>query len=44
MISLISYVLTKVAVTVYAGGLVFKEVFGIETIWGIDFFGFLLLD
>ena len=38
MISLISYVLTKVAVTVYAGGVVFKEVFGIETIWGIDFF------
>jgi len=38
MISLISYVLTKVAVTVYAGGLVFKEVFGIESLWGIDFF------
>ncbi len=38
IISLISYVLTKVAVTVYAGGLVFKEVFGIESIWGIDFF------
>jgi len=38
MISLVSYVLTKVAVTVYAGGLVFKEVFGIESIWGIDFF------
>lgn len=38
IISLISYVLTKVAVTVYAGGLVFKEVFGIEEIWGIDFF------
>ncbi|KOH44196.1 sodium:solute symporter [Sunxiuqinia dokdonensis] len=38
MISLISYVLTKVAVTVYAGGLVFKEVFGIESVWGIDFF------
>ncbi len=38
IISLVSYVLTKVAVTVYAGGLVFKEVFGIETIWGIDFF------
>ncbi|MBN1143671.1 MAG: Na+/glucose cotransporter, partial [Bacteroidales bacterium] len=37
-ISLVSYVLTKVAVTVYAGGVVFKEVFGIETIWGIDFF------
>jgi len=38
LISLVSYVLTKVAVTVYAGGLVFKEVFGIEQIWGIDFF------
>ena len=38
IISLVSYVLTKVAVTVYAGGLVFKEVFGIETMWGIDFF------
>jgi SSS family solute:Na+ symporter len=38
IISLVSYVLTKVAVTVYAGGVVFKEVFGIETIMGIDFF------
>jgi SSS family solute:Na+ symporter len=38
IISLISYVLTKVAVTVYAGGVVFKDVFGIESIWGIDFF------
>ena len=38
VISLVSYVLTKVAVTVYAGGIVFKEVFGIEQIWGIDFF------
>jgi SSS family solute:Na+ symporter len=38
IISLVSYVLTKVAVTVYAGGVVFKEVFGIETLWGIDFF------
>ncbi|MBD5301369.1 MAG: sodium/solute symporter [Bacteroides sp.] len=37
-ISLISYVLTKVAVTVYAGGLVFQQVFGIEEVWGIDFF------
>jgi SSS family solute:Na+ symporter len=37
-ISLISYVLTKVAVTVYAGGLVFRQVFGIEELWGIDFF------
>ncbi len=38
VISLISYVLTKVAVTVYAGGLVFQQVFGIDSIWGIDFF------
>lgn len=38
VISLISYVLTKVAVTVYAGGLVFQQVFGIQEIWGIDFF------
>jgi SSS family solute:Na+ symporter len=37
-ISVISYVLTKVAVTVYAGGLVFKTVFGIDTMFGIDFF------
>ncbi|MDR3308655.1 MAG: sodium:solute symporter [Tannerella sp.] len=38
VISLISYVLTKVAVTVYAGGLVFQQVFGIESLWGVDFF------
>jgi SSS family solute:Na+ symporter len=38
IISLVSYVLTKVAVTVYAGGIVFKQVFGIETMFGIDFF------
>ncbi len=38
IISLVSYVLTKVAVTVYAGGIVFKEVFGIDTYLGIDFF------
>lgn len=38
LISLISYVLTKVAVTVYAGGLVFQQVFGIKELWGIDFF------
>jgi len=38
IISLVSYVLTKVAVTVYAGGVVFKDVFGIESIMGIDFF------
>lgn len=40
IISLVSYILTKVAVTVYAGGIVFKQVFGIETLWGIDFFWF----
>jgi SSS family solute:Na+ symporter len=38
VISLISYVLTKVAVTVYAGGLVFQQVFGIKELWGVDFF------
>jgi len=38
IISLVSYILTKVAVTVYAGGIVFKQVFGIETMFGIDFF------
>lgn len=42
VISLVSYVLTKVAVTVYAGGVVFKEVFNIDYIevFGtqIDFF------
>ncbi len=38
VISLVSYVLTKVAVCVYAGGIVFKQVFGIESIFGIDFF------
>lgn len=37
-ISIISYVMTKVAVTVYAGGLVFQQVFGIKEMWGIDFF------
>lgn len=38
IISLVSYVLTKVAVTVYAGGIVFKEVFGVDEWMGIDFF------
>jgi SSS family solute:Na+ symporter len=38
IISLVSYIFTKVAVTVYAGGIVFKQVFGIESIFGIDFF------
>jgi len=42
IISLVSYILTKVAVTVYAGGVVFKDVFDIEYItifnMDIDFF------
>ncbi|MFW6222920.1 MAG: sodium:solute symporter [Bacteroidota bacterium] len=42
IISLVSYVFTKVAVTVYAGGVVFKDVFDIESIllfdYEIDFF------
>ncbi len=42
IISIVSYVLTKVAVTVYAGGVVFKDVFNIDSVsfWGfnIDFF------
>ncbi|MCG8308278.1 MAG: sodium:solute symporter [Cytophagales bacterium] len=42
IISLVSYVLTKVAVTVYAGGVVFKDVFDIDAIrfagMEIDFF------
>ena len=42
IISLVSYVLTKVAVTVYSGGVVFGTVFGIESIQimgtTIDFF------
>jgi len=38
IISLVSYVLTKVAVTVYAGGIVFKTVLGIDKWMGIDFF------
>ncbi len=42
VISLVSYVLTKVAVTVYAGGVVFKDVFNIEYVVlfnrEIDFF------
>jgi len=42
IISIVSYILTKVAVTVYAGGVVFKDVFNIEyvTIFNqqIDFF------
>lgn len=35
---LLSYVLTKVSVTVYAGALVIKTVLGIETLFGVDFF------
>ena len=42
IISLVSYVLTKVAVTVYAGGVVFKDVFNIDYLrigtMQIDFF------
>ncbi len=42
IISIVSYILTKVAVTVYAGGIVFKDVFNIEfvTLFSqqIDFF------
>ena len=42
IISIVSYILTKVAVTVYAGGVVFKDVFGIDYItifsMDIDFF------
>ena len=37
-ISLVSYVLTKVSVTVFAGGIAIQEIFGIETLFGIDFF------
>ncbi len=42
IISMVSYVLTKVAVTVYAGGVVFKDVFNIDYVvlfdQQIDFF------
>jgi SSS family solute:Na+ symporter len=37
-ISLVSYVLTKVSVTVFAGGLAIQEIFGIDTMFGVDFF------
>lgn len=37
-ISLVGYVLTKVSVTVYAGGVVLKTVLGIDTLFGVDFF------
>lgn len=38
IITLISYVLTKVSVTAYTGGIFLKTVLGIESIAGIDFF------
>ena len=38
VISLVAYILTKVSVTVYAGGVVFKTVLGIDEWMGIDFF------
>lgn len=42
IISIVSYILTKVAVTVYAGGVVFKDVFNIEYVMifnqQVDFF------
>ncbi len=38
IISLVSYVLTKVSVTVYSGGIVFKTALGIDEFMGIDFF------
>lgn len=42
VISIVSYVLTKVAVTVYAGGVVFKDVFNVDYVtffgYDIDFF------
>lgn len=38
IISLVSYVLTKVAVTVYAGAIALQTILGIDSIYGIDFF------
>ena len=38
LISLVAYVLTKVSVTVFAGGIAIQEIFGIETLFGFDFF------
>ena len=38
VITLVSYVLTKVSVTAYTGGIFLKSVLGIESIYGIDFF------
>jgi len=38
VITLVSYVLTKVSVTAYTGGIFMKSVLGIESIYGVDFF------
>jgi solute:Na+ symporter, SSS family len=38
IITLISYVLTKVSVTAFTGGIFLKSVLQIDSIWGIDFF------
>jgi len=38
IITLISYVLTKVSVTAYTGGIFLQAVTGIDTIWNVDFF------
>lgn len=38
IITLISYVLTKVSVTAYCGGVFLQAVTGIDTIFGMDFF------
>jgi SSS family solute:Na+ symporter len=38
VITLVSYVLTKVSVTAYTGGIFLKSVLGIESIFGVDFF------
>ena len=37
-ISLVAYVLTKVSVTVFAGGVAIQQIFGIDKMFGIDFF------
>jgi len=38
IITLISYVLTKVSVTAYTGGIFLQAVLGIDSIYGVDFF------
>lgn len=38
IITLISYILTKVSVTAYCSGVFLQAVTGIDSIWGIDFF------